>query len=116
MDSNDMRNIVILKNLPSNLVEEAFVVLKKNQKVKKYEYVEKFSDDFFENKNRDNEDEYIVKEAELIISNYINTLENQDINGLKMDSYLEKKYKKLRKVACALGAILFVSFVYIILF
>lgn len=64
MDNNDMRNIVILKNLPSNLIEEAFVVLKKNQKIKKYEYVENFSNDSFENKNRENEDEYIVKEAE----------------------------------------------------
>ena len=28
----DMRNIVVLKDLPSNLVEEAIIVLKQNQK------------------------------------------------------------------------------------
>ena len=31
----DMRNIVVLKDLPSNLVEEAIIVLKQNQKIKK---------------------------------------------------------------------------------
>ena len=29
-----MRNIVVLKDLPSNLVEEAIIVLKQNQKIK----------------------------------------------------------------------------------
>ena len=33
----DMRNIVVLKDLPSNLVEEAIIVLKQNQKIKKIE-------------------------------------------------------------------------------
>ena len=28
----NMKNIVVLKNIPSNLVEEAIVVLKQNQK------------------------------------------------------------------------------------
>ena len=36
----NMRNIVMLKDLPSNLVEEAIVVLKQNQKIKKPEYIE----------------------------------------------------------------------------
>ena len=35
----NMRNIVMLKDLPSNLVEEAIVVLKQNQKIKKPEYI-----------------------------------------------------------------------------
>ena len=32
--------MVILKNLPSNIVEEAIVVLKENQKIKKKEYID----------------------------------------------------------------------------
>jgi len=32
MDIQNMKNMVVLKNLPSNLVEEAFVVLKDNVK------------------------------------------------------------------------------------
>lgn len=34
MDVSNMKNIIVLKNLPSNLVEEAIVVLKENKKVK----------------------------------------------------------------------------------
>lgn len=32
INMEDMRNIVVLKDLPSNLVEEAIIVLKQNQK------------------------------------------------------------------------------------
>ena len=34
MNTGGMKNIVILKDLPSNLVEEAIVFLKENQKLK----------------------------------------------------------------------------------
>ena len=34
MESGDMKNIIVLKNLQSNLIEEAFVVLKNNINVK----------------------------------------------------------------------------------
>ena len=40
MNMSDMKNIVILKDLPSNLVDEAIVFLKQNQKIKKLEYIE----------------------------------------------------------------------------
>ena len=36
-----MKNMVVLKNLPSNLVEEAIVILKSSKKVKKLEKIEK---------------------------------------------------------------------------
>ena len=116
MDINNMRNIVILKNLPSNLVDEAFVVLKKNQRIKKLEYVENKSDNFSEDKNKTNQDEYVVREAELVISNYINTLENQDFKGLKMNSDLAKKYIRLRRFSYVLGIILLISLCYIMFF
>ena len=34
MNITGMKNIVVLKNLPSNLVEEAIVVLKANKRIK----------------------------------------------------------------------------------
>ena len=34
MNMSDMKNIVILKDLPSNLVDEAIVFLKQNKKIK----------------------------------------------------------------------------------
>lgn len=114
MDINKMRNIVILKNLPSNIVEEAFVILKKNQKIKKLEYVDSKSDNFSENIERNDEDEYVVKEAELLISNYINELENQDLSGKKASSDLARKYKNLKRFAIFLGCVVSISFLYIV--
>lgn len=109
MDINKMRNIVILKDLPSNIVDEAFVVLKQNQKIKKFEFVENQKDNFSEYE-RENEDEYIVKEAELLISNYITELEGQDLCGKKYESKMIKKYKKMKTVSVVLGLLLIVSF------
>lgn len=109
MDINKMRNIVILKNLPSNIVDEAFVVLKQNQKIKKFEFVENQKDNFSEYE-RENEDEYIVKEAELLISNYITELEGQDLCGKKYENKIIKKYKKMKTVSFVLGLLLIVSF------
>ena len=114
MDINKMRNIVILKDLPSNLVEEAFVVLKENQKIKKVEYAENKAEKFSEVKEGVTADDYVVKEAELLISNYINKIENQDFMGNKCDNMLRKKYKKLKIFATLLGSFLFFSFIYIL--
>ncbi len=114
MDIKNMRNIVILKNLPSNLVEEAFVVLKKNQKIKKLEYVESNMDKFSGDKNLENEDEFIVKEAELILSNYLNRIEKQDITGRKLESSTIRKYRVLKHITILLGSLLLISFVYIL--
>lgn len=41
METSNMKNMVILKNLPSNLVEEAIVILKSSKKVRKLEKIEK---------------------------------------------------------------------------
>lgn len=113
MDINNMRNIVILKNLPSNLVEEAFVVLKKNQKIKKLEYAENNSDKFLSDKVQEKDDEYIIKEAELLVSNYISKIENQDFSGKKLESAMLKKYKRLKNLVFVLGVFLALSFLYI---
>ena len=32
MESSDMKNMVVLKNLPSNMVEEAIIIFKENHK------------------------------------------------------------------------------------
>ena len=34
MESSDMKNMVVLKNLPSNMVEEAIIIFKENQRVR----------------------------------------------------------------------------------
>ena len=74
MELNNMKNIVVLKNLPSNIIEEAIVILKSNKNAKKFEYIENSAKgNCMENTKEKN---YIVKEAEYVISNYISKVEN----------------------------------------
>ena len=70
MEEDNFRNIVLLKDLPSNIIEEAIVILKDTSKVT--------VKNIKQNKNSDKKDsKYIIKEAEMIISNYINKLEEK---------------------------------------
>ena len=41
MEASNLKNMVVLKNLPSNIVDEAIIVLKTNKKVKKLQKIEK---------------------------------------------------------------------------
>ena len=103
MEENKMKNIVVLKNLPSNLVEEAIVVLKGN-KVKLSEPAQKKID----NSTKANGKEYILKEAEMIISNYISNIEGKKIASPKKTKGLEKKCKRLQIITIALAIALVV--------
>ena len=40
MESSDMKNMLVIKNLPSNMVEEAIIIFKENQKVREKELIE----------------------------------------------------------------------------
>ena len=64
-----MKNIVVLKNLPSNIVDEAIVVLKPNKKAKQIQHIEKLSKS--EKNKKEDSGAYIVKEAQMVISNYL---------------------------------------------
>ena len=85
MSQGNLKNMVVLKNLPSNIVEEAIVILKSNKKVKQVEKIEKTRlKENLQEKNK--EKDYIIKEAEMLVSNYISTLEqkkkDRNINSL----------------------------------
>ena len=41
METSNLKNMVVLKNLPSNIVDEAIIVLKTNKKAKKLQKIEK---------------------------------------------------------------------------
>lgn len=86
----DMKNMIVLKDLPSNLIEEAFVVLKANKKIHKYQLAENQEKSTKEAKD----DKYIVKEAEMLIKSYTDRLERTTTNAKK----LEKRYKTSIKI------------------
>lgn len=93
-----MKDIIRIKDMPSNTIEEAIIILKDNIKIKKHEYTNKF------NKNNDN-DNYIVKEAEFIISDYLNNPENKN-------KKVNKTNKRLKIANVALILLLILSIIF----
>jgi len=109
MDTVNLKNMIVLKNLQSNIVEEAIVILKANNKVKRKEIIEKsknFNSNNLERKNK----EYIMKEAEMLINNYITRIENNKIKE-RPSKILMFKYNRLKKYSLAVTIILFISLI-----
>ena len=77
------KNIIRIKDFPSNTIDEAILILKENKKARRYECSSKFKNTDYKKIN--NED-MVVKEAEFIISNYIEKNE------------IDKKNKNKRKI------------------
>ena len=98
MSQGNLKKMVVLKNLPSNIVDEAIVILKSNKKVKQVEKIEK-------NKSKENiggkkkEKDYIIKEAEMLVSNYITTLEQKKKDKNINNKKLNQKYVKVKNYA-----------------
>ena len=93
MEKSQMKNMVVLRNLPSNLIEEAIVVFKTVKSAKEFQYIDKIESNKNEPSKR-NTNDYMVKEAESVISNYIKT--NEKKNKKNENSKIYKKYKKLK--------------------
>ena len=111
MEMNNVKNVIILKNLPSNILDEAIVVVKNKKKA---------DIDCLKNRNKDdatqgymNESdfkkieaieqdnrEYVVKEAEMIIKNYIEKME--DGQKVIAKNKLQKKCKRLKYINAVL--------------
>lgn len=93
---NNMKNMIVLKDLPSNLIEEAFVVLKENKKIHKYQIAET-KEQKVEPKNINNK-EYIIKEAEMLLKSYTENLERETPKWKNNVKKLERKYKNSVKL------------------
>ena len=102
MDISNMRNMVVLKNLPSNIVDEAIVILKTNKKIKRPEMAENIVNNSKTYSNlKENSNDYIINEAEMLISDYISKLEKpKKIND---NTEIIIKYTKLKKLTFILG-------------
>lgn len=96
------KNIIRIKDFPSNTIDEAILILKKNKRAKKFECSSKFKN---LNYNNENDEDIAVKEAEFIISDYI------DKKGDNKKSNENKKIKKLRITNIVLVVSLIVSII-----
>lgn len=105
MNIDNSKNMVILKDLPSNIVDEAIVILKPNVKIKSKDLIDKKSS---KNKKTSNSKKYIINEAEMIVNNYISKIESDKKNSIKEKTKMENKYKRLRALSIFLG-ILFIA-------
>ena len=95
MESSNLKNIVVLNDLPSNIVDEAIIVLKSSKKIKDLQKIER-NKKKSNNQNIKKDKDYILKEAELLVNSYVSTIENK--NNKKFNNYkLEEKYKKAKK-------------------
>lgn len=119
---NSKKNIVILKNLPSNLIEEAIIVVKSKNKIKNLENRNLKAEnqnngiikgtmkeeEFNKIKNINKEErKFVIKEAEIVIENYIKQLEN-DIKNKKIEK-IKKSNKKLKIINISLVIMTIVS-------
>jgi len=104
-----MKNMIILRDLPSNIVDEAIVILKNNAKVKNKQAIENGNSDEFK-ESSDFDYDYVIKEAEYVVGNYIKNIENpkETKNQLKD---IKVKYKKLQISSLFLGLILIMGII-----
>lgn len=108
MESSDMKNMVVLKNLPSNMVEEAIIIFKETQKVKQKELIDK-SKKMNSTEQQTKSREYILKEAEMLVTDYINKIENK--RKTSNNKVLIDKYKKLKIYSIVSTALLVISLI-----
>lgn len=98
METSHMKNMVVLKNLPSNLVEEAIVILKSSKKAKKLQKVDK-NNQCKKIESVTKEKDYILKEAEMLITSYISNLEDKHEQKRNTTIKNGKKYRRLKRYA-----------------
>lgn len=104
MQNSNFKNTIVLKNIPSNIIEEAIIVLKENKKAWKLEKIENKKNGV-EAVVKPLKKDYIVKEAEMIVSNYIDGIEKKE-KDKKDAKAIEFKYKNLKKYAFVSTAII----------
>ena len=99
MEKSEMKNMIILKNLPSNMVKEAYVVFKDNIKVHKVQEDKNNKCNSEETKPK----EYMIKEAEMVIQDYITKIEDREYELGNGNKKLKEKYKRLKALTIFLS-------------
>ena len=92
METSKMKNMVVLKNLLSNMIEEAIVIFKENSKIKAKDVINKSNQlSQVQGKSKD----IIFKEAEMLVNDYVKRVEsskNRKIFDKKINDKFLKKY------------------------
>ena len=109
MEASNLKNMVVLKNLPSNIVDEAIIILKNSKKIKKLEKV-KNNKTTNKKKSQTTQKDNILKEAEMLVNSYVSKIENKEYKKFA-DNKMQQKYKKIKKysiITTIIGVIEFI--------
>lgn len=113
MEASKLKNMVVIRNLPSNIVDEAIIVLKTSKKIKKLQKIEKNRKTSV-NESIKKDKDYILKEAEMLVNDYISKIENTDRKDI-FNKNLKEKYGKLKKYSIAMTIVGIIEAMLIIL-
>ncbi len=108
MEDLDSKNMIILKDLPSNIVKEAYVVFKSNKMIKKFQKINKNNE---KKKEEEESNRYVVKEAEMLVLDYIEKVEKSEKEVITNS----KINKKLKKYAYITSIIIFIQLILLII-
>ncbi len=106
MKETNLKNMIFLKNLPSNIIDEAIVILKDNKKVKKLQKID-INKAVKEENSKVKNNGYIIKEAEMILNQCFSKVEEKDTKNVKQE--YDKKNKKLKRYLIITSAIVFLE-------
>ncbi|MBP3256213.1 MAG: hypothetical protein J6M60_07015 [Clostridia bacterium] len=111
MDAKVMKKMIVLKNLQSNMVEEAYVVFKNNVKAHKYEKVNRQNKEVVTEENKTSD--YMIREAEMIINDYICKMESKEFSFNNKSLKQKNNILKVATVSFALLSVLnFAMFIF----
>ena len=104
MASGSAKRIVVIKDIPSNIIEEAILILKPRHGDKSAKSKQEVP-----HNNINNENDYLLKEAELVIDSYIKGEklpgEPGRNTGAKKNSFKEKFFTNTIINAALIGSI-----------
>lgn len=102
MVNSKLKNIIVLKGMASNVVQEAIVILKPNIDLEKSNFICKNKD----NNGFSDRKKSVVSEAEYVIDSYIKEIESTTKKN--KNKKIEKRYKfsKILNIILAIGFII----------
>jgi len=104
MNVSHMKNIIVLKDLPSNLVDEAIVILKSGSKIKNKEIVDSKAHQGNFEEVSDGNYQTAIKEAEFLVENYMKKIEDKKEASPSIRK-MRIQYNKMKVCSLFLGLV-----------
>ena len=110
MQESNFKDTIVLKNIPSNIIDEAIIVLKQDKKAWELKKIESSKENRLEEKKTPIKKDYVVKEAEMIVADYMKGINNKKKQKEEIKNK-NIKYNRLKKYAYISTAIMFLQLI-----